>query len=241
MYHSIDPSGSALSVHPADFREHVRWMASGSVRVVALPDLLQAGDEEDVLAVTFDDALESFGSVAAPLLIEAGIPATVFVVPDYVGRLADWNGTGGEAPVFPVLGWPELRELARAGVEIGSHSLKHPVLTRLSDELLQEEVVGSKKRIEDETGVLPRSFCYPYGAFDDRVASVAATSYEIAVTTELGPVSSVTHPFRVPRLEMYYFRDPRRLQSWGTPRFARYLLVRRLGRTARNALGGRPW
>jgi peptidoglycan/xylan/chitin deacetylase (PgdA/CDA1 family) len=240
-YHSIDPSGSALSVSPASFREHVRWLSSGAVRVVSLAELLAGRDEEDMIAITFDDALESFGSVAAPLLLDAGLPVTVFVASDYVGKLADWDGTGGDVPVFPVLSWQELHDLSDAGVELGAHSRTHPVLTRLNDEQLHEEVHGSGVRIADRTGSQPRHFSYPYGAHDDRVAAAVTAGYDAAVTTELAGVHQGTDRYRLPRLEMYYFRDPRRLQAWGTAGFRRYLTIRRLARKTRATFRRRPW
>jgi peptidoglycan/xylan/chitin deacetylase (PgdA/CDA1 family) len=236
-YHSIDETGSPVSVSEGAFRAHVSWLASGAVRVVPLRDLLALdADGPDAIALTFDDALESFGTLAAPLLLEAGLPVTVFVVSDYVGRTSDWSGTGGSVPVFPVLPWSELGRLAAAGVELGAHTRTHPILTQLSDERLAAEIEGSGRCVREETGVEPRAFSYPYGACDDRVvAATIASGYAAAVTTELMLLGRVVDPHRVPRLDMYYFRDPRRLEAWGTPTFRAYTAARHLGRRVREA------
>jgi peptidoglycan/xylan/chitin deacetylase (PgdA/CDA1 family) len=235
-YHSVDDSGSPVSVDHRVFEDHVTWLASGAVRVLSLKALLHASDDEDAVSVTFDDALESFGTVAAPLLLEAGLPVTVFVVSDYVGRLSDWAGTNSRVPAFPILRWIDLRELARDGVELGAHSRTHPFLPRLSDEDLVEEMEGSARVIEAETGIRPRSFSYPYGAHDDRVVA-AAGSYELCVTTELRALSRGMDQHRMPRLDMHYFRERGRLETWGSPAFLRYLRLRRMGRMARSWLG----
>src|SRR5690349_8311160 len=91
-YHSIDDSGSPISVSPSVFESHVTWLGSGRVRVVALDDLCDLKDDGDAIAVTFDDAVDNFGSIAAPLLVDNGIPATLFVVSEHVGRTNEWGG-----------------------------------------------------------------------------------------------------------------------------------------------------
>jgi hypothetical protein len=84
-YHSVDESGSVISIDEPTFRRHVRWLASGRVQVLPLDRLLDAPADVDAVAITFDDGLESFGRVAAPLLHDHGLPVTLFVVADAVG------------------------------------------------------------------------------------------------------------------------------------------------------------
>jgi peptidoglycan/xylan/chitin deacetylase (PgdA/CDA1 family) len=58
----------------------------------------------------------------------------------------------------------ELRELADGElVEIGAHTLTHPVLADLAPDQQQHEIGGSKRRLEALTGKKIRSFAYPYG------------------------------------------------------------------------------
>lgn len=235
-YHSIDGSESPVSVSEERFRAHVRWLASGRVRVVPLGEIASVPDDEDVVALTFDDALESFGRVAAPILAEAGLPVTVFVPTGFVGSVGAWAGTGGVVPRLRVLGWDELRDLARAGVELGAHTRTHPVLTRLSEEALDDELRGSRERIEQEAGVSVTSFAYPYGVHDPRVVAATARVFEVAVTAELDVVPAEPHPLLLPRLDMCYFRGPRALERWGTPSFRGRLALRRLARRARRAV-----
>ena len=62
------------------------------------------------------------------------------------------------------LRWDDVRQLAKSGVEFGAHTRTHPILSRLATiERLQEEIVGSKQRIEQEAGIEVRHFCYPNG------------------------------------------------------------------------------
>ncbi|WP_199453851.1 polysaccharide deacetylase family protein [Marinobacter sp. bablab_jr008] len=75
-------------------------------------------------------------------------------------------------PQFKALDWSQIREIAGAGFEIGSHSVSHPVMTSLDDESLRFELLQSKLEIERQIGRQVTSFCYPNGQpidFDERV------------------------------------------------------------------------
>jgi peptidoglycan/xylan/chitin deacetylase (PgdA/CDA1 family) len=84
-YHSIDSSGSPISLPEESFKEHVRFFGSGRVRVVPLSMLPSLPDEMDAVALTFDDGFLNFTSAVLPILAHVGFPATVFVVSDAVG------------------------------------------------------------------------------------------------------------------------------------------------------------
>src|SRR6185503_12977388 len=98
-YHSIDSSGSPISLSEETFRAHVRFFGSGRVAVVPVADLPAVPDERDAVALTFDDGFLNFTSSAMPLLSHLGFPATVFVVSDAVGGTNAWGGMA--APGIP--------------------------------------------------------------------------------------------------------------------------------------------
>lgn len=241
-YHSIDPSGSPISIDPATFEGHVRWLASEAVSVVPLGEILSVPADKDAVAVTFDDALESFGSIAAPLLLEAGLPVTVFVVSDRVGGTNRWgHASDASVPELDILGWDDLLRLAEAGVELGAHTRTHPDLTRLSRDRVQDELEGCVHRIEDETGIRPRTLAYPFGFHDASSVEEARRLFDVGVTTDLSALGQTPDPLRLPRLDMVYFRRPDGLEGWGGPAFRLYLGLRRAGRSARELMraGGR--
>lgn len=233
-YHSIDESGSPVSVSAEAFERHVRWLASGAVRVVPLPELLASPEDEDAVAITFDDAIDSFGAVAAPRLSEAGLPATVFVVSDRVGETNHWGHASDTlVPRMDLLGWEQLRAIAAAGFELGAHTRTHPDLRRLDGAALRDELEGCSHRIETETGQRPRTFAYPFGFHDPESVEAARSLFDFSCTARLGLVTADTDPARIPRLDMVYFRGPGRLEEWGSARFRRYLWVRQTGRRVR--------
>jgi peptidoglycan/xylan/chitin deacetylase (PgdA/CDA1 family) len=101
---------------------------------------------------------------------------------------------GDAEPMCPVLGWPELRELARAGVAIGPHSRTHARLDRVTDERAYEELAGSRDDIEHELGHCPPAFAFPAGGHDARsTALLRECGFELAFTTRRGP-NDLEHP-----------------------------------------------
>lgn len=68
---------------------------------------------------------------------------------------------------FVPLNWTQLREMHSQGLDIGSHSVSHPILSKLSDQDLLTELALSQQRIQDELGKAPTGICYPNGMADD--------------------------------------------------------------------------
>ena len=84
---------------------------------------------------------------------------------------------------FGPIAWAEAREMQANGIEIGSHTLTHPILTSVSDERLRRELQESRSRLEEVLKRPIEQFCYPNGDHDERVRSeVARAGYRIAVT-----------------------------------------------------------
>lgn len=218
-YHSIDESGSPVSVDETAFRRQVRWLASGAVTVVGLGELSGLAGDVDAVALTFDDAFANFGERAWPLLREHGLPATVFVVSDQVGRTNAWGGTDVPGiPTLPLLGWDALATLAGEGVTLGAHTRTHPDLRSLSGAALEDEVAGSAERITAATGQRPDTFAYPYGNWNAAVLASAARTFRLACTTEYRPLGLHDDPHRLPRLDAFYFRRSG-YERWGSPGF----------------------
>jgi peptidoglycan/xylan/chitin deacetylase (PgdA/CDA1 family) len=107
--------------------------------------------DRPLFVVTFDDGLESTYRHAWPVFERLGIPFSVFVI----------TNLAGQAGYF---GWDEGREMARSPlVTIGSHTVNHRNLGRLSEEEVRYELVESKARIETTLGRKCDHFCCPWG------------------------------------------------------------------------------
>lgn len=196
MYHSIadapdDPY--RVTVSPVRFARQLRWLDDRGLRGVSVRELLAAtaaGRAKGLVGLTFDDGYADFVESAVPLLRRHRFTATVYVLP---GRLGGENGWDAEGPRKPLLTEDGIRRAAEAGMEIGSHGLRHVSLTTADDRTLAEETRHSRERVEEITGTPVEGFCYPYGRVDARVVrAVREAGYRYACAIDPGPLSS-TH------------------------------------------------
>jgi len=109
----------------------------------------------------------------------------------------------------------QIRAMHDAGMEIGSHSRTHRVLSRLGPDEIEDEISGSRDDLASITGASPVSFAYPYGSrttYDDRVvAAVRRAGYTSAVSTGIGANDASTSMFELRRIPVYGTDDRRRL------------------------------
>lgn len=216
-----------ISVSPDRFAEHVRWLASGAVAVVSVPELLSLDADHSAVAITFDDGFTNFATAAWPLLRDQSLPATLFVPTRHVGKTNQWATTpGGSMPVLPLLDWDALARLAEAGVTLGAHTRTHADLRWLDGAAMADEIAGSFEDIARETGHRPDGFAYPYGYFDERVVSETRRACRWACTTVLGPLGTDEDVYRLPRLDAYFLRGPARLDAYGAQIFRSYIAMR---------------
>lgn len=238
-YHSIDDSGSPISISPPVFAAHHRWLTRGKVRTLSLSDLLaDDGTRGDAVAVTFDDA---FANTAAPIasLVGDGVPVSVFVVSGHVGQTNAWGGRQQRGiPTLPLMNWDDLTKLVSRGASIECHTRRHPALTAVADGSLDEELAGSADDLDKRLGVRSAHLAYPYGRVNEAVAGLASRYFRFGYTTEFRPLGQDVRPMRCPRLDMYYFRTSGDIEAWGSPAFGRRLGWIRLRRTVKQRLGG---
>jgi peptidoglycan/xylan/chitin deacetylase (PgdA/CDA1 family) len=236
-YHSLDESGSPISIPPVVFRSHADWFASGRVRVVGVTELLELSDSVDAVALTFDDGFANFESHAMPVLSERGLSATVFVVTGHVGGKNLWGGRGDPGiPVLHLLDWDAIGRLSESGIEFGAHTRTHPHLPALSGDQVEDEMGSASDEIQHHLGKRPRGFAYPYGAVDARVAQAAARHYDWSCTTELRSLRRADSRELLPRLDAFYFKNPSRLHQWGSTEFRAWIWARRQGRRVRHVM-----
>jgi len=179
MYHRLTARTAEhpFSLAVARFRRQLgllRRLGYRSLSPVALADAVRRGRPAPPrsVVITFDDGYAETVTVALPLLQEFRFTATCYLVAGAMGRRSDWTEPA------PLMDWAGARTWLAAGMEIGSHSIGHPDLTRLDDARVLEEVAGSRRRIEDRLGVAVASFAYPFNRVDRRVMdAVAAAGY----------------------------------------------------------------
>jgi peptidoglycan/xylan/chitin deacetylase (PgdA/CDA1 family) len=102
---------------------------------------------------------------------------------------------------YAPLSWEQAREMDCQGVEIASHTLTHPILTKVTDERLRRELKDSRSRLEEMLGRAVKAFCYPNGDHDERVLKeTERAGYDCAVTTLYGLNDQHSTPLALRRI-----------------------------------------
>jgi CelD/BcsL family acetyltransferase involved in cellulose biosynthesis/peptidoglycan/xylan/chitin deacetylase (PgdA/CDA1 family) len=90
----------------------------------------------------------------------------------------------------PMLGWDEIRQMAKQNITFGAHTVTHPALARVSEDRMVGEIVGSKEKIEQKLQLPVRHFAYPFGQPADvgpiAKSVVQRAGFSTAVTTSWG-------------------------------------------------------
>ncbi|HUJ15575.1 MAG TPA: polysaccharide deacetylase family protein [Thermoanaerobaculia bacterium] len=204
-YHIVEsPHDPRMEISRETFRQQMDYLAMTGYTVVPLKQIYEyatgkrASLPRNAVAITMDDGWRSAYTEAFPELQRRHFPFTVFIYPRIIGQTAY------------ALTWRQIKEMAKDGVDVESHSYSHPFLTRRRhadldekqySEWLERELVESKKILEHETGKTVNFLAYPYGDYDHFLAaSVAKAGYEGALTCEYGPVTHGMNPFRLRRV-----------------------------------------
>ena len=149
------------------------------------------------ICLTFDDGDRSAFDHAFPVLVERGLRAAFFVVPEWLDTLRP--GT---------IGWQECRSLAQAGMEVGSHGLTHRRLSEIDGDDALTELSASRARIEAELGQPCLHFACPWGqpVLDYRPRRdpvlARAAGYRSFFTTFASRAAFGADPWALPRVRM---------------------------------------
>lgn len=188
-----------------DFIDGKDWLWTDKLRYVALET--RKGD----LSVTVGGSpIQAVLDGRASRLAAAGrINERLKVLPEQekgnaIAAIA--REAGVNLPVSPPAGyqpvrWAEVREMETAGVEMGSHSVSHPILPNLAADHLDRELSQSRLRLEQMLDHQVTLFCYPNGNHDSRVRNaVGRAGYQLAVTVEAGLNDQASDPLALRRI-----------------------------------------
>jgi len=176
LYHWVDvsPTNSRYHVSPDKFEEEIKLLHDWGYETITLDMLLRAINEGAELPplpmlITFDDGHLDNYTTAFPIMQKYGFTGILYVIGTYIGTDNYMNVD-------------QIKEMAAAGWEVGSHSMSHFDLTRLGESDLRFEVVQSRKILEEKLGVPIRSFAYPFGLYNPNIVDlVYAAGYKSAM------------------------------------------------------------
>jgi len=206
-YHKIaTPARKArikgLYLDPTLFSAQMEELSSSGF-ISDLP-FLPGGMEKKTLTITFDDGFLNNLAEAVPRMHKCNIRAINYLVADRIGQTSDWEAReGGEAD--PLMNESQIKEWLSAGHWIGAHTCTHPRLSLLSRDQAKEEIVASKKRLEDLFGFPVEHFAYPFGDYNQTtVELVREAGFKTACTMHRGINLPNTSRFELKRWTARY-------------------------------------
>jgi peptidoglycan/xylan/chitin deacetylase (PgdA/CDA1 family) len=241
-FHAIEDAASVIAFPPALFRDLMGKLSAAGYRSLELLELARLIAErrpfpERSFALTFDDGYQTVYEHAFPVLQQFSFSATIFLTVDEKGHRTDSHRLAS-LEQRPMLSWGEIREMDRAGLSFGAHTLTHPDLRRLTLSQAQNEISASKQIIESALGKAVHCFAYPYGRYDDRSRRIARQQFACACGDELALASAVSDLFALERVDAYYLRSKACFNLMLTPFFPGYVHMRNIPRRIRRAAKG---
>lgn len=209
MYHSVSDDSQCQSVTRANFRKQMKYLASEYevIPLKKIPEILLGGQKpkEKLAVITFDDGYKDNYDFAFPILREFQLPATIFVATNYIGR-DDFNLKYGFPPK-EMLSWNEIKEMSRNNnVDIGSHTMSHQILSKLSLPEAKEEVGQSKRTLEAHIRQPVQTLSYPNGQITDFTSDieylVKELGYSCACSTIWGTFQTSANLFALHRIRV---------------------------------------
>jgi peptidoglycan/xylan/chitin deacetylase (PgdA/CDA1 family) len=187
LYHRIDVSltNSQYYVSPDKFEEQLKLLREWGYTTITVELLVKALKQGANLPahpvlITFDDGNLDNYTTAFPIMQKYGYSGVVYIVGGYMG-----------APEF--MNADQIREMTRAGWEVGSHGMTHTDLTTLNSEEQRYEIVESRTLLEKALRVPVRSFAYPFGSNTPTILDYTYLASYIA-GMGLGPTSEQIRP-----------------------------------------------
>lgn len=203
-YHNFDPSiPGSITMSTAKFEAQLKWLKDNGYTVIPLQDVVDhlQGKKDSLpdksVVISVDDGKESVYKYMYPIVKKYNVPVTLFIYPSAISN-ASYAMT-----------WDQLRELQKTGLfDVQSHTywhpnFKHEKATQSPEEyekFVQNQLVKSKKVLEEKMGKPVTLLAWPYGIYDDYLDDQAAKAgYVMAFSIDDRPVSKSEKTMAQPR------------------------------------------
>lgn len=215
MYHRVIRDKSEGGVHgiyvtESQFEKHLKYLKQKGFETITFKDLLnnkykdRFNREKKQIILTFDDGYTDNYNYAFPLLKKYGFKCVIYLLSHL--NYNKWDVEVKENPEhkFDLMDMSMIKEMEEYGIEFGGHTKTHSKLATLPIEIAQEEILTSKKVLEEKLGHALISFAYPYGNLNEDVKKIVKNSgYNFAVATDSGDISFSEDLFQIRRIGIF--------------------------------------
>lgn len=210
-FHRIQDATSAdgLTISVRLFERYCRFFER-YFRVISLRDLVHRLERGQGLnrhlAITFDDGYRDNFDNAVPVLEKLSLPATFFVVSQWVGTdvVPWWDREQGVC--HPWMTWEQVQSLHRKGFDVGAHTRTHVDLGKVSEAEARDEIRGARFELGRELAAPIELFAYPYGGRNNLTDAnrelVKAEGFRCCCSSFGGVNATGTDPFHLRRVPM---------------------------------------
>lgn len=208
MYHRVNSyRKNELSVTPAQFRNQLDWLKARGFRHMRMTELesglITKADNRPRLILTFDDGYEDNYVNALPILKEYGYTAIFYLAANYIDTSKMYPLDIEESNRLEqnrLMNWGQVLDMLREGMEIGSHTMNHSVLARISLEDAKREIIESKQKLEQKLQIEITSFCYPGGCFEEQHTLLVKKAGYLSACTASPGIWHGHDLFKLPRV-----------------------------------------
>lgn len=195
VYHNIEEKPSKVSnselpyyVTPETLDEQFKYLSDNNYTSLTFKDLQLIEENklklpEKPVIITFDDGRENQFTNAYPLLKKYNLKAVFYVFTNAIDR-------------ENYLTWDQLKELRDNNMEIGDHTRYHWYLTKQTPEILEKEIINTKKLLEENLNIEVLSLAYPFGLYNDQVI-------EYVTRAEFKYARSLKHTIKISESNRY--------------------------------------
>lgn len=202
-FHHIDFAQANLGkiaksfyIEPSKFEEILQDLLDNDYHPVFMSEIVKYLEDkklpqEKIMAITFDDGNEDFYSQAWPILQKLKIKTNQYIM----------TGVRGKNWLAP----EQIVELDKSGlVEIGSHTVWHPYITRISKERQLSELKNSKEFLDKLLNKNINVICYPFGLHNHQIEELAKqVGYEAGLTFDKDAWQNPNNLLELKRISVY--------------------------------------
>lgn len=213
MYHLISeqvPKSkfNRLRVSPSKFEKQLKWLKKNNFTSYTISEISENKMlNPKAVCLTFDDGYKDNYINAFKIMKKYGFKGTIFLA----CNRGKGNWQRDKETLLPIkelsneqgLDDCEIEEMIKSGlIEIGSHTINHYNLKKLSLREREDEIINSKKEIEDKYNITCRSFAYPYGSYDVNDIEIVKKAGYLNASSTIDEIFNlnILNAFEIPRL-----------------------------------------